>query len=168
MTPPQDDSKRPGVARAPADSEPVGLSTVPRRRIVVGGDPKAGSSNPPAEQGESAPAPPPASSRDKGREKRSSAPAHLKGRRERLPGTGYSEVPVHGEDRVAPSAIPRAPRMPQIDGEKATSPEAAGRTTVGVLGPAIRRAAEELLEARSAERSSQPAEFRRSDTARSV
>ncbi len=46
MTSSHDDKKKPGVAKGPTDSESVGLSTVPRRRIVVGGEPKAGSSNP--------------------------------------------------------------------------------------------------------------------------
>src|SRR5690606_34666556 len=70
MTSSHDDKKKPGVAKGPTDSESVGLSTVPRRRIVVGADPKAGSSNPPAESG--------ASTREatsEGRSKRSSAPA---------------------------------------------------------------------------------------------
>jgi len=100
----------------------------------------------------------------------------LKSRREKLSGTGYSEVPSHGEERVAPSVIPRAPRVPQIDGEKTKATDAQGRTAVGVLGSALRRAAEE---ASAAERSAEaelaaavepklPASFRRSDTARSV
>ena len=129
------------MARVPADSEPVGLSTVPRRRIVVGGDPKVGSSNPPRD--EEVPAPrAPASSQGSG-EKRSSAPAHLKSRREKLSGTGYSEVPPRAEERVAPSAIPRAPRVPQIDGDRGRVNEAPGKTAVGVLGSAARRSADE-------------------------
>src|SRR5688572_11496324 len=193
MTSSQDDKKRPGVARGPTDSESVGLSTVPRRRIVVGGEAQAGSSNPPPDTGSKRS---PASSAEAGREKRSSAPAHMRSRRERLPGTGYSEVPSHAEERVAPSAIPRAPRLPQIDTEKtelgstapggagsggaaaagagsgsassgsaSSSPATGARTAVGVLGTGSRRAAEE------ATRSSQPVQqrgpLRRSDTARS-
>src|SRR5688572_7811637 len=135
MTSSQDDKKRPGVARGPTDSESVGLSTVPRRRIVVGGEAQAGSSNPPPDTGSKRA---PASSAEAGWERRSSAPAHMRSRRERLPGTGYSEVPSHAEERVAPSAIPRAPRLPQIDTEKtelgSTAPGGAGSGGAGSGG----------------------------------
>jgi len=182
MSAPHDDKKRPGVAKPPTDSDSVGLSTVPRRRIVVGGDPKAGSSNPPAESAPSKRASP---SSDRGREKRSSAPAHLRNRREKLAGTGYSEVPANAEERVAPSAIPRAPRLPQIDGEGEGPGGANARTAVGVLGVGARRDGDEVgrstrgvasptppSEGRTSERRSSPSRskgpLRRSDTARSV
>jgi serine/threonine protein kinase len=154
------------MAKVPSDSESVGLSTVPRRRIVVGGDPKVGSSNPPAEQ-----PPRQAASSEPPREKRSSAPAHLKSRRDKLAGTGYSEVPDRGEERVSPAAIPRAPRVPQIEGEKAerirAGIEPGGRTAVGMLG-AGRRATEEGSGADGAGSAGSRAPFRRSDTARSM
>lgn len=174
MTGSHDDKKRPLLANAPTDSEAVGLSTVPRRRIVVGGEPKTASSNPPADSaGKRSPGSSPGA-----REKRSSAPAHLRSRRERLPDTGYSEVPSHAEDRVAPSAIPRAPRLPQIDGDKGdgvgSTPAPANRTAVGVMGAGLgssggasRRPAEET-EGRSSSPAGARGPLRRSDTARSV
>lgn len=136
MTSSHDDKKKPGVAKGPTDSESVGLSTVPRRRIVVGADPKAGSSNPPAESG--------ASTREatsEGRSKRSSAPAHLRNRRGQLSGTGYSEAPANAEERVAPSAIPRAPRVPRIEGEGGVDARPSGGKAKSVR-PASRGGAE--------------------------
>ena len=190
MTASQDDPKRPGVAKSPTDSESVGLSTVPRRRIVVGGDPQVGSSNPPAEKPTEGAAAAAANREGAVREKRSSAPAHLRSRRGKLPGTGYSEVPPHAEDRVAPSAIPRAPRVPQIEGSGSershversssergsadrggadrggASTDLGARTAVGMLG-AGRRATEEGPGSKGSSQGPRTP-FRRSDTARSV
>src|SRR5690606_21236933 len=52
--------------------------------------------------------------------KESSVPPGMRADRPVLSGTGYSEVPrqEHAEERVPPGSIPKAPRVPELEGER--------------------------------------------------